>query len=344
MPSVYFGIAGGYKVIFDYANYLIDNNYEVFCYFDTQNGKNTHHIPSTICHFIRAIFLRKYYKMYNINKKICLIPIRLLSPKFIKKSDIIIATSPNITFFVNSLDKTYGKKIEFVQGYETWSGESDSYVKKSYSLMENITVSKWLKELVDNYSKKDSYLVPNGIDTNIFSAKVEISHRNPHSICMIYNNGDNKGCKYAVEAIINIKKEYPETKVEFSGTPRRPKNLPRWIKYNYRASEKEIINMYNNNAIFICSSIVEGFGLPGLEAMSCGCSLITTNCYGPMDYCDNSNAIICESKNTDAIYSSIKILFDNNEKRIKMAKKGMKDAQKYSIIKSRKLFLECINE
>jgi glycosyltransferase involved in cell wall biosynthesis len=48
------------------------------------------------------------------------------------------------------------------------------------------------------------------------------------------------------------------------------------IVYGY-ASEEELISLYQNAEIFVYPSFYEGFGLPVIEAMSCGCPVIVSN-------------------------------------------------------------------
>ena len=43
-------------------------------------------------------------------------------------------------------------------------------------------------------------------------------------------------------------------------------------------SDEELLNLYSNAIAFIYPSLYEGFGLPILEAFSCGCPTILSNC------------------------------------------------------------------
>ena len=49
------------------------------------------------------------------------------------------------------------------------------------------------------------------------------------------------------------------------------------IKFLGRVSDDELISLYNRAACFIFPSIYEGFGLPPLEAMSCGCAVLASD-------------------------------------------------------------------
>lgn len=87
--------------------------------------------------------------------------------------------------------------------------------------------------------------------------------------------------------------------------------------------------LYTNAAAYIFPSLMEGFGLPGLEAMGYGAPVISSNatCL-PEVYGDA--ALYFDPINTDDIASSIdKVLTDNNL-RDSLIKKGHQQIKKYS--------------
>jgi glycosyltransferase involved in cell wall biosynthesis len=46
------------------------------------------------------------------------------------------------------------------------------------------------------------------------------------------------------------------------------------------STEAEMAAFYNRCGVFVFPSLAEGFGLPALEAMACGCAVVTTDCGG----------------------------------------------------------------
>jgi glycosyltransferase involved in cell wall biosynthesis len=72
------------------------------------------------------------------------------------------------------------------------------------------------------------------------------------------------------------------------------------------ASDEELADIYNSARIFVSPSWREGFGLPGLEAMACGCCLITSDSGGPREYAVNGeNALVFEPKSVDGLVSCL---------------------------------------
>jgi glycosyltransferase involved in cell wall biosynthesis len=85
-----------------------------------------------------------------------------------------------------------------------------------------------------------------------------------------------------------------------------------------------IVNeIYNRSRIFLCSSHVEGFGLPSIEAMACGAALVTTSNGGADDYAiHGETALVCEPGDVTAMADHIERLLHDDELRIQLARQG----------------------
>lgn len=344
LPGLFKGIAGGYKVVYQYSNYLASKGHDVHIYYTLRNGENKKHIPKTIACFIRKIPFYGYPRWYKLNENISQSAVRSFDKKYIRDADASVATDNSTAYPVYKLPEEKGKKFYLIQDYENWETK-EQFLKDTYNLgMNNIVVSNWLKQIVDKSSKFESKLIANGIDMDIFKINTKIANRNPYSICMLYSHMKRKGCKYGLEIINKLKEKYPNLEVNMYSSDKKPKNIPSWVNYTYRAKENEVVELLNKSSIFMCTSLVEGFGLPGLEAMSCGCALVTTDTLGVMEYANNDNAMISEPKDVHSMYENIEKLFSNNKFRIELAKKGNKEIQNRSLKLSQEKFEEYMLE
>jgi glycosyltransferase involved in cell wall biosynthesis len=93
--------------------------------------------------------------------------------------------------------------------------------------------------------------------------------------------------------------------------------------------DRQLAVLYSQAKAFVFPSLMEGFGLPGLEAMACGCPVAASNSsclpevYGraalyfdPLDVEDMTNKILKVTRNTST--------------RNKLVKRGFKQVKKYS--------------
>lgn len=101
------------------------------------------------------------------------------------------------------------------------------------------------------------------------------------------------------------------------------------IKILKNISNARLIENYNNAMAFIFPSLYEGFGLPILEAMACGCPVITSN-YGAMKEVAGDAAILVSPRSTKSILNGIFKIVNNEELRKSFVKKGIRRASLYS--------------
>lgn len=78
------------------------------------------------------------------------------------------------------------------------------------------------------------------------------------------------------------------------------------------SGDEEIADCLNQSHIFISTSWWEGFGLPPLEAMFCGCAVILTNSGGVNEYAiQNHNCVMIEAKNSELLQERLVALIDD---------------------------------
>lgn len=315
---------GGYKIIFQYANYLIKKNNEVTIYFRCRKDSlySNYKLPFFIKLIIARLLLIKGINWFDLDKHINIKMITSIADGSISDGDVIIATAVTTANEVSELSLSKGKKFYFIQHFEDWSFD-ECKVKETYALgMNNIVIAKWLKKIVDKESRKESIFIPNSIDKNVFYLNKPIEKRKPASIAVLYHMQLWKGSQDAIQVLNKVKKLHSDLHVEMFGGCEKPTNLPAWINYTKNATQDQLLEIYNNSSIFLCTSWSEGFGLTGAESMFCGCALVTTDTLGVREYADENNSIICQPRDIDSLTKSICKLIDDNELRIKLAKLG----------------------
>lgn len=108
-------------------------------------------------------------------------------------------------------------------------------------------------------------------------------------------------------------------------------------------NDDEIAYYMNISHIFISTSWWEGFGLPPLEAMACGCAAILTNAGGVNEYAvSNENCLIFEPKDQKQLISHINSLVTNLELMDKLGKNAIKKSKIFSWEKSTEQLLRVL--
>lgn len=310
LPKVSRYPVGGYKMVYEYANRLLNKGYEIYIIFINVNLLYKYHFPESIRTRLSKLLTKIEPRWFPLDKRIKKISVDNINEELkIDSQDYLIATAVETYTYIKNKN---AKKAYFIQGFENWNiNESELY--ESYSNdIKKIVISSWLKEVVDKHSFKESTLVRNPIDYNTYKIKIPFNDRVPHSIALLYNEHPVKGFIFARDVIYELKKKYPNLIVNMFGRKTYEGKLPSWIKYTVNASQSQTIDIYNKSRVFLCSSIEDGFGLTGLEAMSCGCVLISTEFLGVKEYAINGyNALLSPVKNVKGLVDNVVKVFED---------------------------------
>ena len=112
------------------------------------------------------------------------------------------------------------------------------------------------------------------------------------------------------------------------------------IKIGY-VDDEDLPALYSGAEWFVYTSTYEGFGLPPLEAMSCGCPVITSNNTSLPEVVGNDGIMIDYDSDEQHIQAYEKYYFDKNCKET-MAQKGIERAKHFSWEKCVDKILEVI--
>ena len=303
---------GGFRIVYEYANRLSDRGYEIYIICINKDIMEQFWIPSKIKNIIANYLTHRGPKWFSINNNV-----KLLSAtnkkdfQSLKEIDIVIATAVNTVKYVQDNIKC-SKRLYLIQGFENWK-YGNEYCYKTYQAgFQNIVISKWLKDIVDEYSLQPSVLIKNPIDLNNYKVVVPQSKRKLHTIGLLYHSMESKGVKYSIEAIQILKRIYVDLEVYMFGVPSKPRNLS-WVHYIKEATQEQTVEIYNKVTVWMCASIDEGYGLTGLEAMACGAVLISTQYTGVLEYAKNEyNALLSPIKDVNALVTNTCRVFNDS--------------------------------
>jgi len=301
----------GSKVVFNQAIALMKKGYSVKIF--TLFGKNASWFPKDIS----VIPIYKYFFSY--------------------RPTILIATFWPTAYIMLLLPAR--KKFYFVMGWEEEFYSNlilRALARWTYKLpFSKITLSNYLKKRLKDYAQNDHAIYKINtyfIDPSIFNSRKGTIKKRSKTIQILsviswYNR--YKGPDLLVLAIKKLKENHPE--YQFTLIGREEKSYSPLIdRYYSNPSSRKIAKLYQDADLLLVTSRVEGFYIPGVEAMACGCPVITTNSGGILEYAKNNvNAIVLKKLDDLWVKDIIDNFFKNSHLKKKLIKNGYKEAHKY---------------
>ena len=102
------------------------------------------------------------------------------------------------------------------------------------------------------------------------------------------------------------------------------------IRFLGRVSDEELVHLYNQATCFVFPSIYEGFGLPTIEAMKCGCPVLSSDIPVLREVCDDA-AIFFNPYHVEEMRDTIRqFLKADSTLRSSLISKGFVNAKRFS--------------
>ena len=169
-------------------------------------------------------------------------------------------------------------------------------------------------------------MVPNAVDKTIFYPKKE-QHENIVITTIGPEEFEFKHVDNIIKAIEKVNQKYSNIVFNWISQTKPTKHD---ISAIVNPLQQKIGEILRNTDIYICASDYESFGLPVLEAMSCGATVITTDNGGVMDFVENKkNGLIVKKNDIADIVEKITTLIENKALRKKLAQEAIKTAGKF---------------
>lgn len=225
----------------------------------------------------------------------------------LKRSSKIVTISKNTAHDIQDKFETPSKKIEVIPcaGNEEYRRinhqELAAFAKKT--------------NLPDKFFLAVGTIEPRKNFTKLIKAFSIISERYPeYSLIIVGKDG------WQFEEVYEeIQQKYLQKKVHILGY----------------LSGKSLISLYNLAEAFVFPSIYEGFGIPPLEAMMCGCPVIASYSSSIPEVVGDS-ALLIDPKSEESIAAAMLKIIKDEELREKLTNKGLQQAKKFSWEKSAK--------
>ena len=308
------GICGGTKIILEHANNLVRFNQRV----------------TIVSHFKKPT----WHPISN-DVKYIQVPLTQELALGIPQCDVIIATYWREIY--ECIARGIAPVVYFEQGdYHLFAWEDvcrrkKDFIYKQFQLAPFIyTVSKGSSKQIKKNFGRGSTIINNAIDNTVFYYDSKnIKDRKKDFTLMIIGSENNefKGIGDIRQALSLLPKSDHDLKLVWV-TPDKPIHPMGTVFVNPKQSQ--IGDLLRKSNVFICGSHYESFSLPVLEAMACGCAVITTKNKGVVEYAlDGKNCIMVNINDPVDMAEKIIQLLKNDMLRNRIISEGLKTASQY---------------
>ncbi len=347
MPANYNHAVGGFKIVYQYANWLVDQGFDVSISYSYSPS------DSKSYSFLKRMVDSHIYKFSKRETKVTWFSLKneiksyyncILSKDF-PDADIVFATGAKTASLVHKLPKEKGKKFYFIQNYEAEGfGNKKEFVQNTYNLgLTNVVISKELRQKVLEAGAPDPKYLPNFYNHDEFFLENPIENRK-NIICLLNHTQETKRTKLGLEILREVKQTIPNLEVHLFGAYDPIEELEDWIHFTKNATSKQLREeIYGSSKIYLLPSVLEGWGLTGMEAMASGALVVASRIGGIVDYANDANSILVEPDNKKEFVDNIIEILKDDGKRIAVTHKGNEDVKQYVIDKSGERLIKIIN-
>jgi len=338
---------GGFRVVYEYANQLVERGHEVTVVHAraVTSGPRKLSLYEKLRHLKIRLATRHVTPTVNwhkIDPRVRLLFVPDTDALHVPDADAIFATAWNTVAPVLSYSPSKGKKFYLIQHYETWLGPKvapKNLVDETWrSPLNKIVVSKWLLALGTELGAGHLEYIPNAVDHDRYRILNPVRTR-PKQVAMMFSHVPFKGSKDGITALEIAKKKHPDLSAVFFGTGRAADWIPKWVRYHRDPPQDFIVSeIYNKSSIFLSPSLAEGFALPPAEAACCGCAVVATDSGGIADFIEHGQTgLLSKPQNAQALGENLCRVLDDDHLRLTLAEAGERKLSTFTWEKSTKL-------
>ncbi|MFC1512092.1 glycosyltransferase family 4 protein [Candidatus Latescibacterota bacterium] len=315
--------SGGVRVTVEMANRLLRLGYDVRIVYRVS--------PLFSINTYKKLLRTSYYKICNYteiswlqNSKCKLQSYIEINDIDFEKGEIVIAVGTYTIKDVYNIHKDI-IKIRYCHGFSEYLQELTNEV---WGLsMPTISVSDQLITRIKELSGEEPLdVVPNGINTDEYF----IENKVRDGIGAVFSLHYSKAPEFTIELMCKVHERWPDLAQYVFSTDSKPKEL-KWIYYIRFPSIALARDFYNRSKIWCITSRSEGFCLPILEAMACGCAVVSTNLdTAPGLIKHAENGFIVPFGNINAFIEYIEILLNNENLRYRLVQKDLDTIKKFT--------------
>jgi glycosyltransferase involved in cell wall biosynthesis len=336
LPSYVPSPIGGYRIVYQYANYLAARGHALSVLFPRfcTDAAVPRFPRSAIGKIAWAAGLRLKHRplvdWQRLHPGVKLRLVRDVSDRSVADADAIFATAWDTAGPVARLSPSKGAKFYLIQHHETWAA-SEAEVNATWLLpLHKIVIAGWLLDLGERLGATDMVRIPNAIEHDRFRITGPADRRD--GICALYNTAPYKGALALLDVLARFHAIDPAIPIRLFGQHAPPADLQDWIEYHLNPDQRVLVeDIYNRSLVYVSASVAEGWALPPAEAMACGCLFVGTDIGGFRDYAEHGvTALLSPPGDRDALLRNLLAGIADSGLRTRLALAGMQKIAEFT--------------
>jgi glycosyltransferase involved in cell wall biosynthesis len=334
----FINLTGGIRVMLDYANCIHDRGHEAVVVYPCWPYRFQYSRRQQWGEFRKSIRQNGRVAWFSLRCPLLRVPV--ISPRFVPPADLVIATAWPTVLDVARLGASHGKKVHVVMHHESGTGP-EHLIRGIYRFpFERVTFSEFIRNSIrENFGSDIRHVVPNGVDLNVFFPDAS---QTPNSVLFLYHPDPRKGASDGIQVLTRLRRRVPGLRVKVCGTV-RPASLPAWLPFEFHIGDALLRRRYSESTAVLYPSRYEGFGLPPLEAMACGCPPVTTAVGAVPEYARHGrDALVTAVGDLDAMVAGLERLLSDHRLRRRLSRGGLATAERYALRRVGPLFVDAL--
>ena len=244
-------------------------------------------------------------------------------PARLPVADALIATAWQSANAAARAPTSAGAKFYFVQHYESLYHGDPARVDATYALpLKKIVISTWLKDIMRERFASAAEVLVTPVDRDLFHPVEGARSDDALRVLMLHHDYAWKGVREGLEAIAAVKVRHPEVLLVGFGLKRPREALP-YDEFHENLPQERLAWLYSRCPVYLCPSWDEGLGMPPMEAMACGATLVTFDNGGCRDYAlDGETALVAPRRDVTALAQAIERVVTDRALRDRLAERG----------------------
>ncbi len=307
-------IAGGTRAILKYSDLLVQLGHDV---------EITIAVPSKLKRLVKQTqrLLLNEPRWQPTRASIRYVP--SFADQHLRASDVTIATAWKTAYALRDAGNHVGWPFYFVQHLESLYHGQPAEVDGTYRLgFETITISTWLRNELKSRFGVDPHVIVTPVDQTVFFKRARMDNAIIR-ICIMDHPSNWKDVPTALAAVERFRQEGGEAKLVVFGATRNPQLEAIADEAHWGKSQHALASVFSSCDVYLCSSWYEGLGMPAMEAMACGCALVTTDTGGCLDYAINGKtALVADQRDVEMLARHLYTLANDSNLRATLQEAG----------------------